>query len=119
MISIRRCPGTASRAPSESTTTTGSDASHYIAGTRRRRSATIRVPRYSDKCACRDPWTCSHDGNAMSEHDVDGYRAAAQHLLDAGLAPAPNVPALRAMWRRGNEERRLARTISERWEVAA
>jgi hypothetical protein len=117
---IEVCPGTRSEAHSKSTTTTASDdASHYIAGTRRRRNAKNRLPAYDD-CACRDPWTCRcYDYPESPERNAAGYYAAAQHLLAAGLLPAPNVPAMRLMWRRDAEQRELVRYIAERWEVAA
>jgi hypothetical protein len=48
-----------------------------------------------------------------------GYVEAAHHLLNHGLTPAPNLPALRAMWKAGGAHRRAAQVIAERWEVAA
>ena len=64
-------------------------------------------------CGCwgRDPLHACNPG-------VDGYEAAAAHLLSVGLTPAPNIPAMRVMWRHGGDGRRLARTISEFWEAA-
>jgi hypothetical protein len=56
-----------------------------------------------------DPWLFD-DGPAHR-----GYEAAARHLLDYGLTPAPNLPALRAMWKAGAESRRVAQVIAERW----
>jgi hypothetical protein len=90
-----------------------------IEGSRRRRVATYRVPSYRNQCPCRDPWTCHCDDPEPSTRMVDAYRDAVALILDAGMTPAPFVPELRAMWRRGGADRRLARTISERWEVAA
>jgi len=119
MTQIEVCPGTMSRATSESTTTTASDTSQYIAGLHRRRSVTLRVPPYGD-CPCRDPWVCRcGDYTELSEAYVDGYRDAARHLLAQGLLPAPNVPAMRVMWGRRGADQRLARTLAESWQVVA
>jgi hypothetical protein len=91
---------------------------HYIAGIRRRRAATYHVEQLD--CGCRDAWTCRHyDGtDEITDQHVAGYRDAAQHLLAQGLTPAPNVPALRVMWRCGGADQALARRISERWLTA-
>jgi hypothetical protein len=89
---------------------------HYIAALRRRREAAYRLPPLP--CGHVDPWTCRHPGEP-SARQVDGYHAAAVHLLGHGLLPAPNLPALREMWRRGGRDQALVRHIAERWEVAA
>ncbi len=73
------------------------------------------------RCGCiRDP---EHDvhrcSSEITDVMIDAYSAAAQHLLDHGVTPAPNVPAMRVMWRRGGADQRLARRISERWEMVA
>ena len=68
-----------------------------------------------------DPWTC-RDYNGTDEitgQYVDGYLDAALHLLSHGLTPAPDIAAMRVMWRRGGDDQRLARIISERWQVTA
>jgi hypothetical protein len=116
MTHIEVCPGTESGA---TTTTTTVDALNYINGCRRRRAATYRVPPID--CGCADPWTCRcYDAPEPSERNADGYHAAALHLLAAGLLPAPNLGAMRTLWRRrDSEQRELARHIAERWDVAA
>jgi len=48
-----------------------------------------------------------------------GYEDAARHLLQHGLLAAPNLAALRQMWRAGGESRRVAQVIAERWSLAA
>lgn len=60
-------------------------------------------------CRCRDPWTCyCHDnGQPVTEHQLDGWSAAALHLLDNGLAPTLPIEVQRRLWRRGGEDRRL------------
>jgi hypothetical protein len=70
---------------------------------RRRRAASQRLPGG-------DPW--------RYEPPVAGYEDAAVHLLELGLTPGLCLPALRRMWRSGSESRRVAQTISERWEAA-
>lgn len=89
--------------------TTASGANHYIAGLRRRRAATYRLPALD--CGHADP-TCRHDT------PTSGYAQAAAHLLQLGLTPAPNLPALRNMWRAGGDNQRLAIQIAQRWEAA-
>uniref|UniRef100_A0A5Q5BKW4 Uncharacterized protein n=2 Tax=unclassified Mycobacterium TaxID=2642494 RepID=A0A5Q5BKW4_MYCSS len=91
----------------------------YIAGLRRRRAATYRLPVLA--CGCADPWTCRHHTKhgSVTDQFVDGYRDAAEHLLASGLTPPPNLPAMRAMWKRGGHDQRLAVRIAELWQVAA
>lgn len=71
------------------------------------------------ECGCRDPWTCRCRDSEPSEHQLDAYQDAAEHLLDLNLLPAPNVVAMRQMWRRGGDTQRLARRIAEQWEISA
>lgn len=66
------------------------------------------------ECGCSDPWLC----HCHEPECVRGYAEAAAHLLGAGLTPAPNLPAMRQMWRRGGEPQRLAQAISQRWGAA-
>ena len=86
-------------------------AAEYITGIHRRRNASRRIEGG-------DPWRYD-DPDEITEQYVDGYRDAAEHLLNQGLAPAPNLRALRVMWRRGGEDQRLAIRVAEMWEVAA
>ena len=58
-----------------------------------------------------DPWSYTSP--------TTGYAEAAEHLLAVGLAPAPNIAALRDMWCKGGNERRLAGQIAERWKLVA
>jgi hypothetical protein len=113
----RRSPGTESGA-TPTTTPTAVGSQQYIAGLRRRRAATYRVPRL--ECgSCADPWTCRcYDDPEPTPRMVDAYRDAVQTISGAGMTPAAFVPEMRAMWRRGGEYRRLAQTIAERWQVA-
>lgn len=88
----------------------------YIHGLRRRTAAAQRTPPLA--CGHTDPWT-SACRNESSDQAIDGYRDAAKHLLAQGLAPAPNFPAMREMWKRGGDDQRLAVQIAQHWEVAA
>jgi hypothetical protein len=89
-----------------------------LADTRRRRAASRRIEPLAC-CACVDPWMCRcHDGPA-SDQQLDGYAEAAEHLLTHNLLPAPNVAAVRRMWRRGGQAQRLAVRIAESWESVA
>ena len=90
---------------------------HYIQQLRQRRSASARLPALD--CGHRDPWTCRHDPAPVTDQYIDGFRDAALHLLASGMTPAPNLDAMRALWRRGGAERDLVRAIAERWEIAA
>jgi hypothetical protein len=77
----------------------------------RRRSASWRLPVLDSGRS--EPWLYG-DGPALR-----GYEDAAVHLLSLGLTPAPNLPALREMWRAGAEIRLVAQVISERWGFVA
>lgn len=68
-------------------------------------------------CECRDPAGCRHH-RPQSQTQLDAYRAAAEHLLSLDLPPAPDVVAMRVMWRRGGASQRLAVLIAQRWELA-
>jgi hypothetical protein len=62
-----------------------------------------------------DPWMARLD----ERPSADTYAAAARHLLEHGLTPAPDIEAMRTLWRRSQEDRELVRTISSRWEMSA
>jgi hypothetical protein len=94
--------------------------SEYIAGLRRRHAAAQRLLILD--CGCSDPWPCKHFGESASEAsevEVDAYLKTALLLLAHGYTPAPNIRAMRGLWRRGGASRDVARRISERWEIAA
>jgi hypothetical protein len=91
------------------------DAVQCIAGLRRRRAAARRLPVLDSGRS--DPW--SYDRSRPSDKTVDAYQEAALHIFDAGMCPAAFMPEMRALWRRGGEDQRLVRDISERWPVTA
>ncbi len=76
---------------------------------RNRRAAAQRLPVLG--CGRSDPW--------HYEPMTAGYAAAARHLMEQGLTPAPDVPALQELWQHGGEDQRLAVTIAERWQASA
>jgi hypothetical protein len=78
--------------------------------TRRRRRESWRLPELD--CRRSDPWFYPEPGER-------GYEAAAHHLLEHGLIPAPNVPAMQLMWRRSDRSRRAAGLIAQRWGLAS
>ncbi|HKH51845.1 MAG TPA: hypothetical protein VKA77_08640 [Mycobacterium sp.] len=73
-----------------------------------------------DCCGCRDPWLCRcHEPDTPpTEKEVDGYVAAVVLLRAHGLLAAPLLPELRAMWRHGGADHRLAVHIAEQWGLA-
>lgn len=114
-MSLEKRNGTAADGPEpEAQPHHKASATDYIAGLRRRRAETYRRPKLD--CGCVDPWTNRHD-EQITDNYVDGYRDAAEHLLASGLAPAPNLPAMRTMWKRGGNEQRLAMRIAELWQA--
>jgi hypothetical protein len=50
---------------------------------------------------------------------IDAYRDAALHLRALGLLPAPLIPEIYALRRRGGTDWRLVAEITARWELAA
>lgn len=96
------------------TTTKCSQHSESVAERRRRRAAAWRSPVLWCGC-CKDPHTNKHRGGPAPW----GYAAAAKHLADRGLLPAPpaDVEQLRDMWRDGDRE--LATQIAAEWAVGA
>ena len=74
---------------------------------RRRRAASWRLPELESRRS--DPWWYAPP--------TAGYEAAADHLLELGLMPAPNRDGLRAMWKRGGHHRRGAERIAHAWAL--
>ncbi|WP_176458530.1 MULTISPECIES: hypothetical protein [unclassified Rhodococcus (in: high G+C Gram-positive bacteria)] len=55
----------------------------------------------------------------MTDHELDGWRDTIAMLLDKGMTPLLDVEILRALWRRGGIDRRLAQAVADRAGVAA
>ncbi|MFZ0718128.1 hypothetical protein [Mycobacterium sp.] len=87
------------------------DSTAIVQGLHRRRAASQRLPVLD--CRRSDPWFYPEP----DERGYADYAAAASHLLELGLTPAPNVPAMRSMWKARGESQRVAWAIAERWEV--
>jgi hypothetical protein len=85
----------------------------------RRRQAAQRLAPLG--CGCRDPLFCRcrppvSERPALSEKMVDAGADAAIHILiTTGCAPILKTDVLRALWRRGGDDRRLAQ---EPYELA-
>lgn len=85
------------------------DTTAYARRLRRRRAASWRLPVLDSGRS--DPWRYLGPGER-------GYEDAAGNLLDHGLTPAPNLLALRSMWKASTDSRRVAQVIGERWELS-
>lgn len=75
---------------------------------RRREAAKRSVPL---DCGCRDVWPCRCSNPQLSERMIDAGRAAARHILDGGGIPLLEIEFLRALYRRGGADRRLAERL--------
>lgn len=49
---------------------------------------------------------------------VNAYRKAAQHILAAGMLPAPCKEELQALWAGSPEDRALVQEICTHWEIS-
>jgi hypothetical protein len=80
---------------------------HRLACWRRRHDAAVRLVPLD--CGCPDPWACRCTEPPLTERAVDGYRDAAEHILSTtGKTPVVPVEVLRALHRRGGDDRALA-----------
>jgi hypothetical protein len=105
-------PSTGPIQKSADSTTDKSMISHAgVAQWLRRRRASGRLMPLD--CGCRDPWTCRCTRPPLSENFIDAGAQAAQHLLDVGYPPLLELDVLRALWRRGGDDRQLAQQLYE------
>jgi hypothetical protein len=77
---------------------------------RRRGQATRSVPLF---CGCRDPFTCRCTEPPLTERELDGWRDAVWHVLDASHMPLVPIEVRRALWRRGGHDRELAELLHD------
>lgn len=80
---------------------------------RRRRRAAYRMVPLDCGCLTRDPWVCRCTAPPLSEPMVDAGRDAALHVLEHGDIPLLEIEVLRALWRRGGDDRRLAQQLHQ------
>lgn len=86
--------------------------SHIPAQLRARRTAAGRQPPLD--CGCRDPWPCRcSTEQPPSDQALDGWVAAALHVLDTGQIPVFPREVCRALWRRGGPDRALAELVCQ------
>lgn len=104
-------PGHHSRTEDTDTTTSHLDsADAYILGLRRRAASRRMVPL---DCGCptgphADPLSCLCTSPPLSEHALDSWRDAAEHVLAGGQMPVVPLEVRRALYRRGGRDRALA-----------
>jgi hypothetical protein len=91
-------------------TTDKEEGSAYCIGLRRRRAASRRHEVLDSGRS--DPWWYSPPGER-------GYPQPAAHLAEHGLVAAPNLPALRAMYKSGGDDRQVAEAIARHWRLVA
>lgn len=106
----RRNPGTPARAtsttPIADPNTTANPRLCAADALRRRRQASYRLVPLD--CGCRDPWPCHCTQPTLSEKFIDAGRDAALHVLEHGGIPLLAIEVLRALYRRGGDDRALA-----------
>ena len=50
---------------------------------------------------------------------MEGYASAVELLNSLGYPAAPLLPEMRALWRRGRDERRIMQQVARRWEMVS
>lgn len=96
----------------------------YIAGLRRRRAASRRLPVLP--CGHSDPWVCGTCypnlyplTEALVEKREESMVSAIKALFDAGVLPVINVDDARSLWRRGGRARALMQDLHELGGIAS
>jgi hypothetical protein len=64
-------------------------------------------------CGHRDPLLCDCTQPPLSNHAIDGWRRAAEHVLTTGHVPVLPIEVLQALWRRGGSDRALSEQLHE------
>ena len=73
---------------------------------RRRRQTSYRLVPLD--CGCRDPWPCRCTQPPLTDKALDGWRDAANHVLDCGQIALVPLEVRRALWSRQGSDRLLA-----------
>lgn len=82
----------------------------YRSQDRRRRAAAQRLAPLD--CGHRDPWPCRCTEPPLSDRAINGWRDAAQYVMETtGRTPLIPIEVLRALWRRGGEDRAFAEEL--------
>ena len=130
-MTIRRSPGTKSRATSTTATVdTGHSSesrcqrckhrltapqsvarSHGPVCWTRRRDTAVRVPLLD--CGCADPWVCKcRTVLVLSDNQLNAWADTARYVIDTtGCTPMVPVEVLRRLWNRGGDDRALAEKL--------
>lgn len=78
----------------------------------RRSDAAARMPLLDCGCDTADPWLCRCTQPPLSSFQLDGWALAAGYIMETtGHAPLVPIEVLRALYRRGGEDRALAEKI--------
>lgn len=81
-----------------------------LAQLRRRRDASQRLELLD--CSHADPWPCRCTPMPLSDHQIDGWADCARYIIEtSGCIPTLPTDVLRALWRRGGEDRSLAEKL--------
>ena len=81
-----------------------------VPGHRRWAEMVRRSPRLD--CGCRDLCHCTPP--ALSDHQITAWADCARYVIDtAGVVPVLPVEVLRALWKRGGDDRALAEKLRE------
>ena len=78
----------------------------------RRHRAAERLPSLACGC-CSDPLPCRCTRPPLSDRWVDAGADAARHVLANGCVPLLELEVLRALYRRGGDDRQLAQELYE------
>ena len=93
----------------KSTTPSRQCTADTVAGLRRRQRASWRLERFD--CGCADPWPYRCTEPPLTVRAVDSWRDAALHIIELGYTPLVPFEVLRALYRRGGDDRALAERL--------
>ena len=80
---------------------------------RRRRQAGYRLVPMDCGCRTADPWPCRCTQPPLTDRALDGWRDAANHVLDCGQIALVPLEVRRALWRRQGSDRLLAERLHQ------